>query len=256
MKRSIKLMAVLPLFVLVGCTDNGTKELSNSEVKTFVQGMKEEVSKDSFSLPNKGMVISNVTETVSGTSITITSETRFDKTEGSRYLYINGTTFLGNSQTYYYEKDGKYYFYSSGFGMDTSSEYATEEEFKADFDQYIATLGYDDATLKEGIVSSLDSVIQIYDEIENPSSNSEGVTYEYDIKFTKINDSSFKLEGTTITSGSSIGDLIANSVIEFENYLPKSASAHTIGTSQGMDIDMTITQSYTWGSVDYVYPAA
>ncbi len=254
MKRSIKLMAVLPLFVLVGCTDNGTKEMSNSEAKAYVQEMKKEISKDSFSLPNKGMVVSDAVQSSNGTTVTISSETRFDKTEGSRYLYVYGKTFFGDSKIYYYEKDDKYYCCSTGFGMDSTIEYETEAEFKAEFDQYMEVEGYDEESLRKTITDSMDAIVKMYDEMENPSSNSDGTDYSYTIRLTKINDSSFKLEETAIASGSSIGNLTSSSVIEFENYLPKAISSHTTGTSQGIEIDMTITQTYTWGSVEYVYP--
>ncbi len=257
MKKTIKLLTVLPLFMVVGCTNNNTSgELKDADAKTYVKAAKEEIEKDTFVTPTKGTITTLMDMEVGEEDINVTSEKRYDTTEGSRYIYTKAVASFGTSETYVYEMDNKYYLAVSGFGMDMVQEYETEEEFETSFNEYLETSGLDEKSIKTTFTSYLDNMVEIYDKKGNAVLDSDGVTYTYDIKFTKYNESSFKAEVTTKGVESSDEEATVETVIEYENYLPKKISSNTNATIGGQTTKGTASAEYAWGTCEYIYPNA
>ncbi len=248
MKKSLKILFVLPAFMLCAC-DN-SKEVNAADAKAQVASMREEVAKDSFTVPNKGMTTSNISIKSGETTTNTVADIRFDTTTGNRYFYTKGTLMGVTAENWYYEKDGKYFSATKAMGITQSTEYQTEAEFKTVFDAALGTSSYDQEGLKKDIDNTLSAIDMLYTEIDRQSSSGE-VVYDYNVSFTKINDSSFKLVVTASSGDSTAGYSNIEETIEFANYLPTKVYTKLSGSDEETVSDLT----FTWGSVDYIYPS-
>lgn len=257
MKKTLKIISMVPLFVLCSCgnetNSSETNVLSETDAKAQVVSMKAEVEKEDFKTPTSGQMLTELATSSASFSFSMTSDIRFNTNVGSRYYYSN-SNMLGTTIVCYYEKDGKYYGYVSSIYGEEKTE-LTEDEFTSSFDSFITESGLDAKSLKANVVEGLDDVTNLYDNFEN-TSTSVDFTTDVEVTFTKINESSFKVEanGKIKQSSAEAGDAIIK--FEYENYLPKSRFYDVTITESGKEVKTKTTQTYTWGSVDYIYPEA
>lgn len=242
MKKSLKILFALPAFVLCACDNN--KALDETNAKSQLAAMKEEVAKDSFIAPSKGSMTTEAVTTLDSTTITITGEIRFDTTVGNRYLYTKANALGMDAETWYYEKDGEYFNVTSAMGVTDTTTYATEAEFTTAFNEIATSSKIAEDSMKEFVTNT-------YDEIESLYTESSENAYEYTLNFTKINDSSFKLVINGTAKNSSVDFTSIEETIEFENYLPTKATVNNIGPNSSA----TLNTIYTWNSVEYIYPS-
>ncbi len=255
MEKTLKILSIVPLFVLCSCgNETNSSEanvLSEADAKTQVVSMKAEVEKEDFKVPTFGQILTDLVTSSASLSFSVTSDVRFNTEAGSRYFYSN-SNLLGTTIVCYYEKDGKYYGYvSSAYGEDKTE--LTEGEFTSTFESTITESGIDTKSLKANVVEGLDTITNLYDNFENTSSSVD-VTTDLEVTFTKINESSFKVEANGKVKQSSLGTADAVIKIEYENYLPKSRFMDVTATESGQEVKTKTTQTYTWGSVEYIYP--
>ncbi len=242
---------MIPLFALCSC-GNGATTLSETEAKAQVATMKEEVKKDDFKMPTSGQFSTEIVTGGASMSLTMSTDVRFNTVLGSRYIYEKSSS-LVKTTVCYYEKDGKYYGYNYSALSEEKKE-LTEAEFSKAFESALASSRTDSSSLKAVATSGLDSVTNAYDQLNNQSSSSTDIEMDFKLTFTKFNESSFKFEATGKVK-TSAGDAADTSItIEYENYLPKSMSTNIAGASSGEETSIKSTETYTWGSVDYIYP--
>ncbi len=255
MRKTLKILGILPVILLASC-NGSSKELNENEAKEYLVTMQNEITKDTFVMPTKGMIKSNVTINSQGSSIVTTQDTRFDNNSGTRYFYSKIQSMLLSGEYYLYEKDGKYYYYTSTLG-ETSQQEISTEEFDNYFDGLMSENSLDISNFKEVINENLEMIKSFYNEKDEDSSSSSGDSVTYDFKFIQYNDSSFKFEGNGNIKSDNGQSLKANLAIEYKDYLPMNVVLTTNGSldsSIGTAFEETITQNYVWGSVDYLYP--
>ncbi len=254
MNKPIRILAVMSMLFVASCASGGT-ELNETEAKAQVAAMKKEVEKEDFALPTLGMEISSMSMTSGGNTLSFASDVRFNVNKGSRYLYCKTDSLLfASSTTCYYEKNGKYYYYTSSYASSESGEFSSEAEFEEAFNATTQNQSVNDSSLREATVNFLSSVSSYYDSTTMSSSGLEG---SYDVKFVKTSDSSFTctVKGK-MTRSEADEDMDVSIEIEVENYLPKKRVITADGTSSGEAVGLTTSETYTWGSVDYIYPTA
>lgn len=249
MNKTVKIFAAALTLTLVSC-GGGSSQLSEAEARAQVAAMKAEVSKDEFATPSSGMQKTDVTISNGGSTLALTTDLRFDTNKGSRYLYYKYTGIMMSSEFCQYEKDGKYYCYSSSSGSTTFKEFTTEAEFTESFNEAAGIRDVDLESLKDTAAEFLDSVNSIYD---GQTQTSSGYTVSYGYAFNKINDSSFIFDVTMSMTNDSGETGTAVSSIEVENYLPKKRYIEANSTEGGQSTKIVSTETFTWGSVDYVY---
>ncbi len=242
MKKSLKMLFVLPAFMLCACDNNKASDETNA--KNQLAAMKEEVAKDSFLAPSKGSMTTEIVTTFDSTTLTITGDVRFDTTVGNRYFYTKANALGIDAETWYYEKDGEYFYVTSTMGISNTTTYATKEEFTTAFDEIATSSSITKDSIKELVTNTYDEIDALY-----AGTNEDG--YEYTLNFTKINDSSFKLviNGTANNSSAELTSI--EETIEFENYLPTKTTVNDIGPNSSATLNIV----YTWNSVEYIYPS-
>ncbi len=251
MNKPIKILTAAFLLALTSC--GGNTQLSEADAKAQVAAMKETINKDDFTTPTSGMTKSETKMSIGDNVLSLTGDLRFNTEKGSRYLYYKNTSLLGNSEICQYEKDGKYYSYASSSGTAAVEEIKTEQEFSAAFEASIESSGADSASLKKKAISYLDTVTNAYD--SKTKSDSE-TNENWVCSFNKISDSAFSFTATVTKNDDSAGATEATTTIEVENYLPKKMSVEGGGTAKGETMKANVSETYTWGSVEYYYPSA
>ncbi len=271
MKKALKTLSMIPLFVLGSC-GNETKILNEAEAKDQIASMKAEIQKDDFAIPSLGMVKTTMVSNEQNSSFTISLDVRFNTNVGSRYVYCNITSenssnnSIASSVINYssdsdevaclYEKDGKYFDYGKRGSKVTFSEIKEEAEFKTLFDNKLIQISADSATLKTSFVTVLDRICETYDYTDGSSNAENNIGVAYEITFTKINAFSFKFESKAKATDSASMLKNSETTMIFENYLPKSSYSTSLLGVSGTEITSSSSRTYAWGSVEYIYPEA
>ncbi len=268
MKNALKILTMVPLFCLCSC-GNETNMLNEAEAKRQISSMKTEIQKEDFAVPALGM--SKITSVSNGqnSSFAMSLDVRFDTNVGSRYVYRKITSTNSSSPTSdedndsnetacCYEKEGKYFNYDKVGSDVTFYEIEEENEFNTLFDNMIALINADPKTLKNSFITALDRVSEFYTPIMESSSEEEYSNFDisYEIRFNKINESSFNFEVKGASTDSAYMLKNTETVTVFENYLPKSSYAKNTLSVNDSELVTSTSQTFTWGSVEYIYPEA
>lgn len=251
MNKPIKILGAAFTLTLLSC--GGSTQVSESEARAQVAAMKETVNKDDFVTPTSGMEKTDMTIASGGNTLVMNTDLRFNVEKGSRYLYYKYSGLAMSTEFCQYEKDGKYYYYSSSTSGATTKEFSTEAEFTESFNEELGNKQANVESLKSTAVSFLDGVTNVFD---GSTQTSSGYKTTYEWSFNKINDSSFTLDVTVSMTGDSGESGSGKATIEVENYLPKKRYIEASEENSGISMKVESSETYTWGSVDYVYPSA
>lgn len=242
MNKIIKKFTILPLILLVGCTQKGV-ELDETQAKEQLSAMKAEIEKDDFVIPTKITLKTEAAEKEDGKTVeTYNTDFRFNSEVGSRYLYLKTenikTTTTETVTLTIYEKDSKYYYYSCASDTTTSKE-CSETEFKTLFNEAVENFDFSPAEYKKGLVNYIEMAAGFYT-INTTNANLE-------IKFTKYNESTFTCNVDYSKEG-----LEEKTTIKFENYLFTflEHSAYYESTKSEEYMKGTVT----YNTIDYIYP--
>lgn len=261
--KNKSLLLILPAAtLLVSCgkePGSDYKEVDKETIAKSAKAAKEEVKKDSFTLPKK-FTISNSSK-VSGKydedmavgNAEIKGAFDFE----NRYIYasVSGDTGSdkGTVETWAYVKDNA--FVNAISSGETKSYTKIETNVDTSFDEAMNQAGYENEDLKEMFVGIYDSIVKMASGINiDVNIETPGTKTNASYKFYKgKGDGDIKVEAFSNFS-SSVMSYTSEAKMVTASYLPVLVTSKTTGNNEGSAFSVETSTTYDWDKCGLNYP--
>ena len=261
--KNKSLLLILPAAtLLVSCgkePGSDYKEVDKETIAKSAKAAKEEVKKDSFTLPKK-FTISNSSKVSGKYDEDMAAGNAEIKTAidiDNRYIYASVSGETGsdsaNVETWMYVKDNA--FVSAMSDGENKSYVKVETNVDTSFDEAMNKVGYENEDLKEMFVSIYDSIVKMASGINidiNVDAGGSNTSASY--KFYKgKGDGDIKVEAFTKLS-SSVMSYTSEAKMVTASYLPVLVTSKTTGNNEGSAFSVETSTTYDWDKCDLNYP--
>lgn len=261
--KNKSLLLILPAAtLLVSCgkePGSDYKEVDKETIAKSAKAAKEEVKKDSFTLPkkftitNSSKVSGKYDEDLAAGNSEIKAAIDFE----NRYIYASVSADTGskngNVETWAYVKDNA--FVSAISSGDTKSYVKVETDVDTSFDNAMNQAGYENEDLKERFVSIYDSIVKMAAGINvDIDVGAGGTNTSASYKFYKgKGDGDIKVEAFAKFSSSTMS-YSSESKMVTASYLPVLVTSKTTGNNEGSAFSAETSTTYDWDKCDLNYP--
>lgn len=260
--KNKSLLLILPAAtLLVSCgkePGSDYKEVDKETIAKSAKAAKEEVKKDSFTLPKKFTISgsSKVSGKYDEDMATGNSEVKAAIDFENRYVYVSVYSESGsefNNEKWAYVKDNAFV---RAISSEKSKSYVkVETNVDTSFDELMSSVHYESEDFKEMFVNIYDSIVKMASGI-NIDINVEtpGAKTNASYKFYKgKGDGDIKVESFVNFSSSEMS-YTSESKMVTASYLPVLVTSKTTGNNEGSAFSVETSTTYDWGKCDLNYP--